>query len=82
MGESRISRSGKNPARLPISGALRDLTPLQRRRGDVLEKRKLIADEELALGQNELEQKQMIEKMLAERRRNKLTEALRETDWK
>ena len=65
-----------------MSGALRDLTPLQRRRGDVLEKQKLIADKKLALEKNELEQKQMIEKMLAERRRNKLTEALRETDWK
>jgi len=81
LGESRIPRSGKTPERLPMSGALRNLTPLQRRRGDVLEKRKLIADKEQALGQNELEQKQMIEKMLAERRRNKLTEALRETDW-
>ena len=82
MGESRISRSGKNPARLPISGALRDLTPLQRRRGDVLEKRKLIADKKRALEQNELEQKQMIEEMLTKRKRNELTKALRETNWK
>jgi len=80
LGESRISRSGKNPARLPMSGALRDLTPLQRRRGDVLEKRELIADQKQALGQNESEQKQMIEEMLAKRRNNLITEALRKTD--
>ena len=82
LGESRIPRSGKNPARLPMSGALRDLTPIQRRRGDVLEKRKLIADKKQALGQQKIEEKQMIQDILNKRRRNELTKALRETNWK
>ena len=72
LGESRISRIGKNPARLPISGALRDRTSLQRRRDDVLEKRKLIADKKRALEQNKLEQKQMTDEILAKRQRKQL----------
>ena len=65
-----------------MCGALWDLTPLQRRRGDVLEKRKLIADKKQALGQQKLEEKQMIQDILNKRRRNELTKALRETNWK
>ena len=48
----------------------------------MLEKRKLIADKERALEQNKLEQKQMTDEILAKRQTNKLTEALREIDWK
>ena len=72
LGESRISRIGKNPARLPISGALRDRTSLQRRRDDVLEKRKLIADKEQALGQQKLEENQMIQDITNKYRRREL----------
>ena len=66
---------------LPDALAQAGLSAEERAARDVEEKQGLIKEKEQALGQNELEQKQMIEKMLAERRRNKLTEALRETDW-
>jgi hypothetical protein len=67
---------------LPDALAQAGLSAEERAARDVTEKQQLIKEKEQALGQNELEQKQMIEKMLAKRRRNKLTEALRETDWK